>query len=1418
MPDPRLDRLRQAIERQRLERLRFAILRQMSESIRPQAEGQAPFVVPPLAELEEQREPTEVERRKAQILLSGPLTGFLGRGPRTVIGKPLAALNERLLGRLPGRVGEFFEETGRGLREKIETAEQAERFVRREGQVGKVPAISSDVGKFVAEFEAVRAIPGLRGVLGPVRGAAPSVAGRLAQRAGTEAGQFGTIETGISLLEGEGLEEAARRGRFGAAAGAVLGPIVGGAGEAFRVVRLRRVAEAVKRQREFTRQTERAEALERTVGTAELREQVEPGIAQLRRAEEAARATARLGTEAPSTIGRLAEQFQTEAGVGAAGARRLAAGEAERETARVAGQRGRSELRQILEEFGRRAEAPQRPVKAPAPAVPAEVAPPSVRVEAPTIEPPTTRTGPLAKLSDEKLMQRLIRAEEQAQREAVRAEKGITSFARQAPELGIEGHGVVTGTAISGGAARALGRKTQAGRRIDTALEELRARRLPEEQAELLREGVLERKAIQAGEVGGDASFVPEKMDPFAPLRSERGAAVAFPDPLERRVALSKLSAHSRRVQRQIDTGRDPIELPSVVGIYTRLVRKTAGIERAEKVISGGLSDTGPGTAAQLTSGSARRAEGFLEIGPAQWTAEGNLARTGTPAFQKILEPLRGKLNEFRRYEVSARTVEVGQRRIETGIALEDAQREVAGAGALVRRAHEESVRFRGDVFDYWAEAGGISPEAREVVRELGKDYVSLTRVFRGRDIGKGVGRVGRVPQAIKRLKGSKRPIQDPIRSTVEYTQRLIRAADLNRVGVRLIELAERFPEESLGIMERVTATPRALSREASFLANAARARGITISDDVAAEIAGQLSTRNLTLADDIIHVWRNGTREQWRVAPEIAAGIRAMGPQEVQWWVQLIGAPAQIMKTGVTLNPAFQFFNFIRDTFDATLQSQYGFKLGIDSFKGFYQSAKANWLGTTSKAYEEFVLGGGGFTSLRGARRLATGQQLRRIIPRAELRKAAAKVVHPLEALQAFGQPFEEAARVGEFMLARKAKESVVRSILASKNVTVDFQQVGSTMRALAHMTAFLNPAVQSLDRMMRVSIRPVTKALEVKRAGAGPARVALTAGREATRLLAVATGAITIPSVLLWVANRNDQEINDLRKTNAGLIYWFFRWPNGEIGRLPKPFLWGQIFGTGAESALDTFADSDPEAADRFAEGVWDQTVTNIVPNLAQIIIEQKTGIDTFTGAPIVPRELEGVEPRFQSKAYTGLVARKLGDRFNISPARIESVWRDLMGTLGARALELTDRSLARITDDDTNLPPVPADNPVIGRFFARVPNTNVQPMRRFYKDAGRIAEVMKTLRLLEKTDLERASQYIDDHELDIILSPMYEGMREELGKLRKDIQTIRVMPSIKGPEKRELTDQLIREMVELTRALNDAILNATQLAQAG
>jgi hypothetical protein len=301
-------------------------------------------------------------------------------------------------------------------------------------------------------------------------------------------------------------------------------------------------------------------------------------------------------------------------------------------------------------------------------------------------------------------------------------------------------------------------------------------------------------------------------------------------------------------------------------------------------------------------------------------------------------------------------------------------------------------------------------------------------------------------------------------------------------------------------------------------------------------------------------------------------------------------------------------------------------------------------------------------------------------------------------------------------------------------------------------------------------------------------------------------------LPSIYLWAANRDDKDIQELRKSRYGSSNWFIRMPNGEISRYPKPFIFGAVFGTGVENALDAAYDKDPTAGRRFIEALVDQIPYNLIPTTLNLTLGLANNKDFSTGGPIAPDQLETgtsvVEPRYRARPETGPTARKVGDLLNISPAKIEFAVRNMLGTLGFDAL----RGIDMVNDARERYPTrTAAETPIVGRFLARYPTQGAFNLRKFYTDARKVEEAGNTLNLLEKQgDADKAKAYVHEHIHEIAMVEAYADMRSELADIRGAIQAITDAPPglMKPKDKREKIDFLMGKMIELSRTFNETM----------
>lgn len=880
-----------------------------------------------------------------------------------------------------------------------------------------------------------------------------------------------------------------------------------------------------------------------------------------------------------------------------------------------------------------------------------------------------------------------------------------------------------------------------------------------------------------------------------------------------------EIQGHIRPVGKKGDT--EPLLNP-LEATYQQVVRRHYALEKTSGRLgaTSGEAHKDPGVVAELAAGHAARAEQFLVgNGGFRIGADGNPEWTGNRSLAQVLGTLGpGRLNELRRYLVARRAIELhhrsgpqkelvgeGERTIFSGISEAAAQQEIAGAPEDVKTAAEEVTALLDDALRYWADAGGLSPKAVDVIRDLNRAYVPFYRIFEGKDPAKRSGRLVlpvqrgaalQAEQAVKKMFGSGRNILDPLVAVSDHIQRMIRAADLNRVGRSLVEAAALKPAEAEGLVEEVPQPGRdpAATREGQVVQDAAGGYGVDVTDEAASAIS-YLSDKKLTFANDRIRVWQDGKLKEWRVEKSIGEALRALGPEDVSLARTLLSLPAKALRAGVTKNPIFALHNFLRDTGDAGVQSRNGFRPLLDSVIGLREAIRDGNL------RREWLAAGGGYATLSGGGIRGAEAALKEVAPKTKLQSVLRTVRHPLDALALLNRPFEEAARLGEYRRAREKGKSATEAALDSARVTTNFTVHGTDAFwwGLVKASAFVNPAIQGTDKAFR-------SVLEAPRGQKPSVRAATAAAANVVFKGLLHVGTL---SALFYLLADDDDEIKELRRTKQGALWWFVRVPGTEvIARFPKPFLWGQVFGTGVEAVLDRSRGENPRAYKEWRREVLKMISDGVMP----IPTAVKTGFElalnrsTFFQRPIVTRSLEGVEPRYQANPSTSQLARKAGDLFNVSPAKIEYGVGAVGGTLGREALRAGDVFLKK--DDVSGPTSRPGDLPLVGRAFARTPDLSSDATETFYDELTEVRKAVSTMKLLEKQDPAEARKRRPEYRRALLASKRYEDAAEFLSDTRKLIEKTRKKPDavLSREEKRKKIDSLVTRMNLYARRLVD------------
>lgn len=750
---------------------------------------------------------------------------------------------------------------------------------------------------------------------------------------------------------------------------------------------------------------------------------------------------------------------------------------------------------------------------------------------------------------------------------------------------------------------------------------------------------------------------------------------------------------------------------------------------------------------AWLSRGSGAKAEGRIRFG---YRNPETLARE-TEGLDAALKPTAGKIDDFRAYMAARRAVELESREIEHGLGKGMYSGDVQATFNSLntpefRKAFDAlGKEYHAGLMDL-VDSGRISKETAARIEALNKDYVPFKRVFEDAlNFGQKAGSsrgFADLPKAVHEIKGSSREIIDPLESTVKDIYLMTKLADNNRVGRALADLADNT--EGAGWW---------LSRV----------------DDL-----GKVPAK-----ENILTIYRNGEAVHYQVRdPDLYQAILSLDEKGTETIVKILSYPASLLRAGATLSPDFIARNPIRDQLSALVYSKYGFVPGVDLVKGIMHAVKQDEL------YQLYLESGAGHAALVSLDRDYLQGSLRKLLEGKNSFINAFK--HPVATLQDISELMEVGTRLGEFerALAKEgaSREGLMKAALAARDITVDFGRKGTKMGTWNRLVAFSNASVQGMDKMRRAFIEnPVGTTVK-------------------------ASLAITLPSVLLWMVNKDDPWYHELPAWRKDL-FWNIpagtrdvKQKDGSIVKatrfvsIPKPFELGVIFGTVPERALTWLKEKDPKAMDGLARTIFDAGTPGFVPTAAVWAIEAWANRDLRTGVSIVPEGETGLEAWRQYGAATSETAKLIGKATNLSPRKIDNTIREVLGGLGKYGVELADVGL--VAAGVAKPVPKPArtlsETPIAKAFAVETPQTSSASVDRFYREADALESKYQTskkggqkLRREEGTRLTR-----------------YRAYRQALSDLRQLRSRVELSKTMTPQAKRAELDRINLAMTNLAR----------------
>lgn len=913
--------------------------------------------------------------------------------------------------------------------------------------------------------------------------------------------------------------------------------------------------------------------------------------------------------------------------------------------------------------------------------------------------------------------------------------------------------------------------------------------------------------------------------------------------------------------------------------LYTSVVDNLNPIKQALKAGGKGDLETGknPYSLERLTRGVMGKATEFLKNGAFDFSNY----KTVTRGYEQILEPVKKDLDGFRAYMVSKRAIEKAGQGIETGVPLEEAKTVVREGQSKYEAVHQERIKYREALLDYLHKSGIVSSKAVDAMRDANKDYVPFYRFFEDPEKQRASGASG-PGNPIKKMHGSERQIVDPIVSDVKDTFLFVALAEKNASRKAFVNLGSDFAEkqkqplqattltepeikklfnEFVSIKKDTTTTAHTetttttggggpagpVTKQTKMIVDRVReallARGFqpgeadqmirrvgeaeagkvgattekVIKDIESTTYIPELNVRlpndaatvfralQKPLAADEIAVFTEGHRDVYKVDPKVAEAFNGLDPVSTGLIARMVYAPASLLRAGVTITPDFITRNIMRDAVSAFIYA------GSNPIK---TALGLKSIVTKDTAFHNWMKGGGANATMVAIDRDYIQSNLVDLNDKTGLMRRAWNVAStPLDILRATSELVENSTRLGAVrkgLLDNPTKAKIQALSLLAREATVDFARHGKDTQPFARSTAFFNPAVQGIDRFAR----------EMK-----SAPLATTAK---------AFAAVTLPSMLLWYANRNDEEIQNLPRWQKDL-FWVTRAPLPDGGsfilRIPKPQEFGIVFGTVPERLLDAFVKDNPTAWKDLENTMLNAFLPSMIPTAAIPIVGQFANRDTFQGHALIPAGQEGLLPEYQYTEYTTETAKALGQligafpgmekaavnstepfiggtaRALTTPILIENYLKSWTGGMGTYMLQLADKGLreAGVVPDPVKPASTLADIPIIKAFVVRYPSASAQSIQDFYSSSAESQKYFDTIMHLAKEGNPKSVELMEKHQEHMA---QLSDIRSTLTEQSQIIRMVYKNPEIAPDEKRQLIDTLYYRMIELSKAGNEGL----------
>ena len=527
-----------------------------------------------------------------------------------------------------------------------------------------------------------------------------------------------------------------------------------------------------------------------------------------------------------------------------------------------------------------------------------------------------------------------------------------------------------------------------------------------------------------------------------------------------------------------------------------------------------------------------------------------------------------------------------------------------------------------------------IGKETANMLKKKYPNYVPMNRVIEElQNTGSfGSNQIASIGQqsVVRKIKGSKRTVENPMESMISKVQDMTRQGLKNEAGIAWVDALKETGDAKL--------------------------------------VKG-----NVRPGESTISVLRNGNKEIYSVDPEMEQAAKGLTKEQMGTITNAARKVSRIFKTGTTgLNLPFIVTNLARDQQNALLNQGRG---ELQTFKAI-PGAIMETLGH-GDLYKEAVRNGAISTSFD-----LTRPNLKQTAE--NIRKKGTKLGVLSKIEDVIGRS-EEYTRIQQYKASKdywlkqglSDADAQNKATVAAQQNSADFARAGDLGQILNAWLPYTNAGVQGTRSTLRAAKN-------------NPARYATKAGA----MLVLPTIMTTLWNTADEERKAIYDDISEFEKQSSTIIItpWAKKSEDGKwqgIVKIPKPPGISALMYP-VEKGVASMKDLDPVTFGDITKGILgfgsplgDNTksaISTITPQAIKPAVETTLNRNLFTGRDIVPYFLKNKPTNEQAYSNTSGTARLIGGATNTSPLNIEHLLKGYTGELGLQGLNAVDNALAK------------------------------------------------------------------------------------------------------------------------------------------